>query len=324
MAAKYGIEKDQIVHLLQFLHLRIGVIRYFDKDGVRHIVIKEPQVLFNNVTNLIIKTFSCEALTDTEAEDFEKKGILTASVLATALKDLGDITPEEFLQLLVHLHITAPFSTPENPSEEKRYFFPSVNHVSESTEEEPSTEILPLAVTFEYGHCPKGLFGVLVTHLMTPDLNEGATSHTTTFTLMQDKIFKDQVSFEVHSPGVHDEMALKLHPSHLEIKFFPEHSKDRCTSITEVCSNVRQIVETSIHQSLQDLHYSESKVAPVTCLRCEDCSELHEVEIENHLVKMHCKKTRTTQSVQTKESGGTEKVSLTILVIYSCYHVCVV
>ena len=299
MAAKYGIEKDQIVHLLQFLHLRIGVIRYFDKDGVRHIVIKEPQVLFNTVTDLIIKTFSCKtqtlALTDTEAEDFEMKGILTASVLATALKGLGDITPEEFLQLLVHLRITAPFSV---SSEEKRYFFPSVlNHVSESTKEEPSTEILPLAVTFECGHCPKGLFGVLVTHLMTPDLNEGATSHTTTFTLMQDKIFKDQVSFEVHSPGVHDEIALKLHPSHLEIKFFPEHSKDRCTSITEVCSNVRQIVETSIHQSLRDLHYSESKVAPVICFRCEDCSELHEVEIENHLVKMHCKKTRTTQSV---------------------------
>ena len=298
MAAKYGIEEDQLVHLLQFLHLRIGVIRYFDKDGVRHIVIKEPQVLFNTVTDLIIKTFSCEALTDTEAEDFEKKGILTASVLATALKDLGDITPEEFLQLLVHLRITAPFSTSDNPSEEKRYFFPSVlNHVSESTDEEPSTEILPLAVTFKRGHCPKGLFGVLVTHLMTPDLSEEATSHTTTFTLMQDKIFKDQVSFEVHSPGVRDEIALKVHPSHLEIKFFPEHSEDRCTSITEVCSTVRQIMETSIHQSLQDLHYSESKVAPMTCFRCEGCSELHEVEIGKHLVKIHCKKTRTTQSI---------------------------
>ena len=298
MAGKYGIEENQLVHLLQFLHLRIGIIRYFDKDGVRHIVIKEPQVLFNNVTDLIIKTFSCEALTDTEAEDFEKKGILTASVLATALKDLGDITPEEFLQLLVHLRITAPFSTSDNPSEEKRYFFPSVlNHVPESTEEEPSTEILPLAVAFKCDYCPKGAFGVLVTHLMTPDLNEGATSHTTTFTLMQGKIFKDQVSFEVHSPGVHDEMALKLHPSHLEIKLFPEHSEDRCTSITEVCSNVRQIVETSIHHSLQDLHYSESKVAPATCFRCEDCSELHEVEIGKHLVKMHCKKTHTTQSI---------------------------
>ena len=299
MAAKYGINEDQLVHLLQFLHLRIGVIRYFDKDGVRHIVIKEPQILFNNVTDLIIKTFSCEALTDTEAEEFEKKGILTASVLATALKNLGDITPEEFLQLLVHLRITAPFSPSENPSEEKRYFFPSVlNHVPESTDEEPSPEILPLAVTFKCGYCPKGLFGVLVIHLMTPDLNEGATSHSTTFTLMQDKIFKDQVSFEVHSPaGVHDEMALKLHPSHLEIKFFPEHSEDRHTSITEVCNNVRQIVKTSIHQSLQDLHYSDSKVAPVICFRCDDCLELHEVDEEIPVITTYYKKTCTTKPI---------------------------
>ena len=131
MAAKYGIKEDQLVHLLQFLHLRIGVIRYFDKDGVRHIVIKEPQVLFNTVTDLIIKTFSCEALTDTEAEDFEKKGILTASVLATALKDLGDITPEEFLQLLVHLRITAPFSV---SSEAKSNIF---SHLSSTMSQNP-------------------------------------------------------------------------------------------------------------------------------------------------------------------------------------------
>ena len=292
MAAKCGIEEDQLVHLLQFLHLRIGVILYFDKDGVRHIVIKEPQVLFNYVTDLIVRTFSCEALMTAEAEDFEKKGILTASLISIALNELGIVTPEEFLQLLVHLRIAAPFRSSERPSKEKQYFFPCVlNHVPESTEE-PKTDILPLAVTFNRGYCPKGLFGVLVTHLMTPDINEGATSHTT-FTLMQDKIFKDQVSFEVHSPGMQDEMALKVHLSHLEIKFFPEHSKNRRTSITEVCSNVRQIVETSICQSLQDLHYSESRVGPVTCFRCEDCSELHKVE----LLTIHCKKKRITKPI---------------------------
>ena len=296
MAANYGIEEDQLLDLLQFLHLRIGVIRYFDKDGVRHIVIKEPQVLFNNVTDLIIKTFSCEALSGTEAEDFEKKGILTASVLATALKDLGNITPKEFLQLLVYLRITTPLNN--SGGKDKQYFLPSVlNHVPESTEEEHSTGILPLAMKFKCDYCPIGLFGVLVTHLMSPDLNEGATNHTTTFTLMQDKIFKDQVSFEVQSPGVHDEMALKAYPSHLEIEFFPESSRDRHTSITEVCSNVRQIVEISIRQSLRDLHYSENRVAPMTCFTCEECSDLHEVEIGKHFIVIHCKKTHAAQSI---------------------------
>ena len=298
MAAKYGIEEDQLVHLLQFLHLRIGVIRYFDKDGVRHIVIKEPQVLFNKVTDLIIKTFSSEALTDAEADNFEKKGILTASAFANVVTSRDGISPEEFLHLLVQLRITALFNEPGKQAKEKKYFIPSVlNHVPESSERR-QTPILPLAVKFGCKHCPKGLFGVLVTHLMTPDLSKGAT---TTFTLMQDKIFKDQVSFEVRSPGVHDEMTLRALPSHLEISLFPEHSEDRETPVSEVCSNVRQIVETSIHQSLQDLHYSTSRVAPVICFRCEDkdCSELHEVE-KGKKFKIHCEKTRSSYCIPTE------------------------
>ena len=181
MAANYGIEEGQLSHLLQFLHLRIGVIRYFDKDGVRHIVICKPEVLFNTVTDLIVKTFSSGApLRDTERDDFKEKGIITASVLNTVIRK-GDIPPEVFLQLLVHLRIAAKFSKQDGEDES---FLPCVlNHVSECTESLPTT-VMPLAVKFQCKHCPKGLFGVLIIHLMTPDLSEGATSNTTTFTLM--------------------------------------------------------------------------------------------------------------------------------------------
>ena len=131
MAAEYGIEEDQLPHLLQFLHLRIGVIRYFDKDGVRHIVICEPQVLFNRVTDLIVKTFSCEALRDTEADDFEKRGIFNASAFSNVIQSEDKISPHEFLQLLVHLRIAALIDRGDKDSEEK-YFIPSVlNHVLE-------------------------------------------------------------------------------------------------------------------------------------------------------------------------------------------------
>ena len=293
MAANYGIEEGQLSHLLQFLHLRIGVIRYFDKDGVRHIVICKPEVLFNKVTDLIVKTFSSGApLRDTERDDFKGKGIITASVLNTVIRK-GDILPEVFLQLLVHLRIAAKFSKSGKQDGEDEFFLPCVlNHVSECTESLP-TMVMPLAVKFQCQHCPKGLFGVLITHLMTPDLSEGATSNTTTFTLMQDKIFKDQVSFEVVSPGAQDIMTLKLYPSHLEIKIFPELSEDRETSIAEVCSNVRQIVETSISRSLQDLHYNESRVKATLCFSCdhENCSDLHPI-VKGKKITIFCDKFR--------------------------------
>ena len=292
MAAKFGIKEDQLLHLLQFLHLRIGVIRYFDKDGVRHIVIKEPQVLFNAVTTLIVTTFSSEAITDEEASNFQKKGILTASVLDN-ISALCDISPLVFLELLVHLRIAAPFVTPGDQDKEKNFFLPSVlNHVPESAEdlEEPITDILPLAVQFKCQHCPKGLFGVLVTHLMM--LNDGAT---TTFALMPDRIFKNQVSFLVCSrDSVHDQMALKVYTSHLEMKVFPERSEDREVSIAEVCSNVRQIVETAIHQSLQDLHYSEHRAKPEMCFRCSDCNNLHAAK----KWKIYCPVKRVTRKLE--------------------------
>ena len=293
MAASYGIEEGQLSHLLQFLHLRIGVIRYFDKDGIRHIVICKPEVLFNKVTDLIVKTFSSGApLRDTERDDFKEKGIITASVLSTVIRK-GDIPPEVFLQLLVHLRIATKFSKSGKQDGEDEFFLPCVlNHISECTESLPTT-VMPLAVKFQCKHCPKGLFGVLITHLMTPDLSEGATSDTTTFTLMQDKIFKDQVSFEVVSPGAQDIMTLKLYPSHLEVKFFPELSEDRETSIAEVCSNVRRIVETSISRSLHDLHYNESRVKATLCFSCdhENCSDLHPV-VKGKKITIFCEKFR--------------------------------
>ena len=290
MAAQYGIEGDQVSHLLQFLHLRIGVIQYHDVDGLRHIIIKEPQVLFNKVTNLIIRTFSCEALTTKEHRDFQK-GILTASALESIVSSDDEITSEDFVKLLVHLRIITPYPSTTPGDQEKRYFIPCVlNHVEKSSEESLHTDILPLSVRFQCLHCPKGLFGVLVTHLMTPETAvEADSSRTTSFTLIEEKIFKDQVSFEVHSQSDQDELSLRVLPSHIEITYFPSLDEERMLSVGEVCSNVRQVIETSILRSLEDLHYNKRKVMPMMCLRCENCSELHQVK-KGDPCKMYCKK----------------------------------
>ena len=263
MAAKYGIEGDQVSHLLQFLHLRIGVIQYHDADGLRHIIIKEPQVLFNKVTNLIIRTFSSGALTTKEQQDFQK-GILALSVLDSILSSDDEITSEDFVKLLVHLRIITPYPSTTPGDQEKRYFIPCVlNHVKESSEESLHTDILPLSVRFQCLHCPKGLFGVLVPHLMTFEpVVEADSSHTTSFALIEDKIFKDQVSFEVHSYSDQDELSLRVFPSHIDITFFPSLDEERVLSVGEVCSNVREVIETSILRSLEDLHYNKAKSCP--------------------------------------------------------------
>ena len=309
LAAKHGIEGDDVFHLLHFLHLRIGIVRYYDVDGLRDIVIIEPQVLFNTITDLVIRTFSCGALIRQEMDDFGKKGYMSSSVLecvinneetkgilpASAFKGkcFSDekISSETFLQLLVHLRIITPIATPED--EEMKYFIPCVlNHVPVSSGEDVETDILPLHVKFQCRHCPKGVFGGLVTHLMTPDVSKQNDTETT-FSLVQDKIFKDQVTFDVTCNGFQDEMSITVYSSHLEVNFvpyFPEDREDFPTKI--VCCNVRQIVEDSIGRSLSDLHYSNKKVKSEMCFKCDHCSELHPVSKVGKFHMLFCSTTK--------------------------------
>lgn len=162
MAAKYRIEGNEVLSLLHFLHFRVGIIQYFDVDGLRQLVVKEPQILFSKVTRLLVKTFlSSGSLTTSEAENFQKKGILEASVFESVLSSKDNITPKEFLGFLLHLRMVVPFI---DKNGKEKYFIPCVlNHAPESPPDEMKTDISPLSITFECGHCPKGLFAMLVT-----------------------------------------------------------------------------------------------------------------------------------------------------------------
>ncbi len=292
LASRYGIVGDQVFHLLHFLHVRIGNLRYFNTEGLKHIVVKEPQVLFNKVTDLIITTFSSGVLTTSEALDFEKRGILSASAFEDVVSSDNDkISPRDFLRLLVHLRIISRISSPGEDDTE-RYFIPCVlNHVPESVEKELETNISPLFVKFRCDHCPKGLYSVMITHFMRPD--EGDDSNTS-FILLQDTIFKDQVSFKIHSHSLCkcDIMSLKFYSSHLEIHFFPEKSHDD-SSLNTVCTNIRHIILRFISKSLKDLHYRMDRVDPVMCFRCEYCSELHPVEEKTY----YCEKVYRTSPI---------------------------
>ena len=274
LAARYGIEGDEVFHLLHFLHIRTGVILHFNVEGLSHIIVKEPQVLFDKLTTLIVKTFSSKSLTSEEMRSFKTKGILAASTFEDITSSDDKIGHKEFLQLLVHLRIITPFITTDN--QEERYFIPCVlNHLNESHEDDLETDILPLAFKFQCCHPPKGLFGVLIIRLIT-------SKSKIEFHLLQDKIYKDQVILEVCWDNDHDEISLKLKPSHLEVKFFPAKSSSdlQVHSVSEVCNAVRESIAECIDQSIEDLHYSKAKVGPEACFKCDTCPELHPVKNE--------------------------------------------
>ena len=78
LASQFSITMPrQIDHLLQLFHFRIGIIYI---DNLSDIVIKEPQVLFNKFTELLVKTFLTSKAMKIDERSFSKNlnfGILS-------------------------------------------------------------------------------------------------------------------------------------------------------------------------------------------------------------------------------------------------------
>ncbi len=104
---------------------------------------------------------------------------------------------------------------------EHKYFIPSVlNHVP----------IDSLAITFQLGHCPKGLFGMMITYLLNPEVRQELT-----FDLSEDHIYQDQVSLLVNSSEDVDIICLRSHLSYLEVGVVLENYSTSAIS-SELCA----------------------------------------------------------------------------------------
>ena len=76
LASNFVISSDKINNLLHFLHFSIGIVLHYDVDHLSEIVIKEPQVLFNKVTDLLVKTFLSGSVKSNQQASVCEKGIL--------------------------------------------------------------------------------------------------------------------------------------------------------------------------------------------------------------------------------------------------------
>ena len=268
-ARKFGIEGDkEVSKLLHFLCSRIGIIQHFDKDGIRHIVINQPQFLYKKVSHLVIETFNGRALTAEERVNLEK-GILSLKAAESIIGSESKISAAELLDLLVHLRIIARFK-------DGKFFIPSVlNHLPEADDAlklKAHNVVAPLYIHFGCKYCPKGLFAVLVTYLMSPSEDTSLT-----FEFNEQSVHKDQVSFNVESSDdILDVLTLRIIGcSFLEVSIVPD--KRDGSLIADMCNIIRNLITTFLDKSFEDLHYNEKSVKYELCLNCEHCNEHHRV-----------------------------------------------
>ena len=261
IARQCGItDEEELKNALWFLHTKVGLIRHFQLKGLedlQKIVIQDPQVLFDKVTDLVVETFTFEKADPVVWEHFKKKGIFPFSTLKRICGSSDDLlTPELLVKLLEHLHIIAPL---QEETEERRYFMPCILvHVKPT---EASQRICgrklneqcqnnPLLVCFRCGFCPKGLFAALVVYLL------AKTKGDFQWRLQTDRIFKDQISFSV---GSYDTISIAVKPKFFQITCHSsassELSQNRQFPLAKTCRMVRHCIETGIREVTSALHY---------------------------------------------------------------------
>lgn len=138
-------------------------------------------------------------------------------------------------------------------------------------------QIAPLVVTFKCGYCPKGVSGALIKYLLTNEMKSEID-----WKLKTDEIFRDQVSLLV-GPDF-DTIILKISLTSSDIVCIPNADislHDRDWRVAELCSEVKESVETGIAKVLQDMHYQNAAEHSVS-FYCQSCDHPHPAEMSWH------------------------------------------
>ena len=304
MAKEFGIHNDdEIENLLNFLHNKVGVIRYYNVEGDKFIIC-QPHVLFSIVTNVIVETFvdsNCYSRTD--RTNLMEKGVITAKTLLEILKkemeimkSSSEFNPNRFLELLKFLRIVVSYKDDNN---DEMCFLPTaLNHAAEDEEDEIySGETLYIAFACKY--CPKGLFIVLIAHLMDQKRN----TESITLKLKPHKVSRNKVFFIVKfSNGdiIKAQMSVKGLFSHIEVKLYFMDS-DNESNKEKMCSGVQENIMHSIEESLKSCNYNSSRVKAYPGYKCKDCKRFCQIFPNKTRIKCEpCWKTTPLPSGVTK------------------------
>ena len=278
IARQCRLADEELDEALHFIHSKMGLIRYFPYEEIKHLVVLRPQFLFDKVTEMIINTFTFDKMGKQAMEDFKKKGIFSLEQFeAISSRTNTSMKAFEFAKLLEGLRIAAPFRM----DGKIMYFFPSV---LAHTEEIPPIHQLTLActpvpnvmVTFKCGYCPKGLAGALVKYLMA---NEMKCPESFLWRLNHETIFRNQVSFKV---GRLDTIVLKISSTHLEIICTVNTKrKDRMQAcpLRMLCTEIYKAVDSGIKQITSDINYVNAEHSFTFSCECKEVSTAHPGEL---------------------------------------------
>ena len=261
IAQQCGItDRNELKQALSFIHSRLGLVRYFNIEDLNTLVVIDPQILFDKITDLIVKTFTSDNVKVKEIEDFCQRGIIPVAVMQEISDNSSSDSKLPFIwltKLLNYLRIAALFTD----SDGDKYFFPSaLCHAPElhSNQPSPSDSWPPLLVGFKSGFCPRGIPGALIKYLMTNEMESS-----TKWNIIPNRVFKNQVSFAIQAHGV---ITLRILPTHLEICYESEADLTEA-AYEEVDSNENELTKKTCEMAYVQIKKGMSTVTS----QCNEC-----------------------------------------------------
>ena len=265
IAQECGISsQEELTTALSFIHSRLGLVRYFDDKDLDSLVVIDPQILFDKITDLIKETFVGKNANENEIEEFHQKGIISLAVM----KRISERSSEEvqlpftwLTKLLNHRRLAALFKDQYG----EKFFFPSaLCHVSKAPD--PSVKATPpntppkALIAFETGFCPRGIAGALIKCLMTNEMNSRKEWY-----LLPHKIFRNQVSFNI---GAYD-ITLRILPTHLEISLDPEEDSSACADSDESSESETELTRNLAYKEVYTQIDKCMKIVTKLYKKCE-------------------------------------------------------
>ena len=247
---------------LWFLHHCVGILMHFPNiQGIKDLVICDPQVVFDSVTNLILNSFNLKQVSKLACDKFKETGQFNfRDIQSIASNSESDSLPlPELIKLLEHLNIIAPIE-PEGRSSQsnvhqKIYFMPAVlKHAKEEELQmkQSITDPVPLMICFRCGFVPVGVFCAIIAHLVA----EGDSLGWILQEPPDKPLCKNKVSFKIC--GAFD-VTLISKPKRYEI-YIERISDIDIIELEHLCKFVLQTFCDALDQVISKMKYKQCSV----------------------------------------------------------------
>ena len=240
IARKCGFEDaDQLKRALWFFHNVMGTVMYFQHiSELESKVILDLQAIFDCITKLITSCFIYETVPKRAEEEFTKHGIFTLKSLEKAFqlaKNKYLFSAQEIIALLKYLHAIVAI-------EKGKYFMPtSLSPTILSDLHQDTSLPPPLLISFDCGYTPVGIFGSLVTHLLSDANIECCLDD-------QSQQYRNKIKLVAGS--CRDEVTLISRAKFLEVIFKRTHSE-----ASSSLADIRMAIDEGIKAVTESFHY---------------------------------------------------------------------